>query len=90
MREKSIECTDCRAHESNFALAPPFIPAQHAQRTRVLALAASNQDQLRERRRVQQPQVDTLAGERMNNMSRIADERTAVRNISMCSESLKR
>src|SRR5215831_19197534 len=48
VREKSIECTDGRAHESNLALAPALVAAQNAQRAGVLALAASLENQLRQ------------------------------------------
>lgn len=90
VREPVVEGVDRGAHGGDFTLAPAFIRAQHAERTRVLAPAGRLAHQLGECRRIEQPEVYALSRERVHDVRRIADECDTRRDITRCRKSLQR
>ncbi|HKD53424.1 MAG TPA: EamA family transporter [Steroidobacteraceae bacterium] len=89
VREPAVESIDRRAHGGNFALAPAFVRAQHAERARVLAPADRVPHQLCECSRIEQPEVHALSRERVYHMRCVADERHALRDVTRCRKSLQ-
>ena len=90
VREQPIEGVDGDAHELGLALAPALVAPQHPQRPRILALVAGRADELRERRRIEQSEIDALSCERMDHMRGIPDERAALGDIALRVQALQR
>jgi len=84
MREQAVEGLDRRDHGGDLALAPALVGAQHTQRSRILARRHRCEDELRQRRGIEEPEIDALSGKRMHDVRRIADERDAVRDVARC------
>ena len=72
--EQSLEAIHCRHHQQVFALAPPLVALQNIQRTRAGAALQAQRHLLGQYGDVLQAQVDSLAGERVNGMRRIANQ----------------
>jgi len=90
VREQPVEKIDCGRHRGNLALAPSLVGPQHAERAGILAGGSRRRHGLRERRRIEQAEVDALPGERMHDVRGIADERDALRDVARCGESAER
>jgi len=86
MCQQPVERLDRPAHERDLALAPALVGTQHRQRPRILAPRARVEEQLCERCSVHQPQIHSLAGERMHDVRGIADQRDARGDVARCRE----
>ena len=80
VREQPVEGVDGEAHERRFALAPALV-ARAARRSAPGSSPAPTRgdDQLRQRRRIEQPEIDALAGERMHHVRGVAHQRARAR-----------
>src|SRR5580658_1146446 len=84
-----VEGIDREFHELILALAPTLVLAQRALRAQLLPRGARRQAQLRQRRRIQHPQVHSLTGQWVHDMRRIPHQRAALGDITLRGETLQ-